>query len=74
VVRAERPHHEFWADDISLREPAIADATRIQGARQLTDLSLLALAVRRDGWFVTFDAAVPLSAMRGAESRHLVAL
>jgi len=68
------PHHEFWPDDISLLEPRIADASRIHGPRQLTDLYLLALAVSRGGRFVTFDASVPLSAIKGAEKRHLVAL
>jgi toxin-antitoxin system PIN domain toxin len=68
------PNHEFWADDISLLEPRIADASRIHGPRQLTDLYLLALAVHHRGRFVTFDASVSLSAIRGAEKRHIVAL
>ena len=70
----QSPQHEFWADDVSLLEPRIADASRIHGPRQLTDLYLLALAVHRGGRFVTFDASVALSAIRGAEKRHLVAL
>lgn len=68
------PYHEFWADDISLLEPRIADASRIHGPRQLTDLYLLALAVRRSERFVTFDASVPVSAIRGAEPRHTLVL
>jgi uncharacterized protein len=68
------PHHEFWPDDVTLLDPRIADVNRIHGPRQLTDLYLLALAVSRDGRFVTFDASVPLSAIKGAEKRHLVAL
>ena len=68
------PHHEFWADDVSLLDPRIADASRIHGPRQLTDLYLLALAVHRGGRFVTFDASVPVSAIKGAEGKHLVAL
>jgi toxin-antitoxin system PIN domain toxin len=68
------PHHEFWQDDITSLEPRIADATRIYGPRQLTDLYLLALAVSRDGRFVTFDGSVPLIAIKSAEKRHLVAL
>ena len=67
-------HHEFWADDVSLLESRIADASRIHGPRQLTDLYLLALAVHRGGRFVTFDASVTLGAIRGAERRHIVAL
>ena len=68
------PHHEFWADDVSLLDPRVADATRIHGPRQVTDLYLLALAVGRDGRLATFDASVPVNAIRGAERRHLVAL
>jgi toxin-antitoxin system PIN domain toxin len=68
------PHHEFWADDVSLLDPRIAEATRVHGPRQVTDLYLLALAVSRHGRFATFDAAVPLNAIRGAERRHLATL
>ena len=68
------PYHEFWADDVSLLDPRIADASRIHGPRQLTDLYLLALAVHRGGRFVTFDASVSISAIKGAEKRHIVAL
>jgi toxin-antitoxin system PIN domain toxin len=68
------PHHAFWADDLSLLDQRVADATRIHGPRQLTDLYLLALAVRRAGCFVTFDRTVARSAIRGAEAKHLLAL
>ena len=67
-------YHESWADDVSLLDPRIADAGRIHGPRQLTDVYLLALAVGRAGRFVTFGASVPLSAVKGAEKKHLVAL
>ena len=39
------PLHAFWADELSLLDPGIADPTRIHGPRQLTDLYLLAIAV-----------------------------
>ena len=67
-------YHEFWPDDISLLDARIADSARIHGPRQLTDLYLLALAVRRGGQFVTFDSSVSLSAIRGAEKKHVVTL
>jgi toxin-antitoxin system PIN domain toxin len=67
-------HHAFWPDDLSLLDERIADATRIHGPRQLTDLYLLALAVRHGGRFVTFDRTIALSAIRGAETKHLLAL
>ena len=68
------PDHEFGPDDLSLLDPAIVDAGRVHGPRQVTDVSLLALAVRHDGGFATFDDSVPLSAVTSAKARHLVAL
>jgi predicted nucleic acid-binding protein len=66
--------HEFWSDDISLLDPHVADRTRIHGPRQVTDLYLLALAVRYDGCFVSFDSTIVRTAINDAEERHLVAL
>ncbi len=72
AARAEQ--HAFWPDDVSLLDVRIADPMRLHGPRQLTDAYLLALAVRRRGRFVTFDASVPREAVVGAERRHLVVL
>jgi predicted nucleic acid-binding protein len=55
-------------------DPQVADASRIHGPRQITDLYLLALAVRHDGRFVTFDRSVALDAIHGAQPRHLFLL
>lgn len=41
---------------------------------QLTDLYLLALAVKYGGRLVTFDQRIPLSAVQGARVEHLVRL
>ena len=43
-------------------------------SKQVTDLYLLALAVRRGGRFVTFDDHVPLSAVVGAAPESLYVL
>jgi len=66
--------HDFWPDDVSLLDAKVADSARIHGPRQLTDLYLLALAVRHKGKFVTFDSAVSVDAIRNAEKKHLVIL
>lgn len=68
------PHHTFWPDEISMLTAASVDRTRVHGARQVTDTYLLALAVHRGGRLVTFDRTIPLSAVSGASSRHIVAL
>jgi toxin-antitoxin system PIN domain toxin len=66
--------HEFWPDDISITDETLFDHGRILGPSQITDLYLLALAVKHGGRLVTFDRGLPLSAVRGAEPRHLVVL
>jgi toxin-antitoxin system PIN domain toxin len=71
---AEGLDHAFWADEVSLLDESLIDFSRLHGHRQITDAYLLALAVRRGGALASFDAAVPLAAVRGAARRHLLAL
>ena len=66
--------HEFWPDDVSLLDAHVVDATRIHGPRQITDVYLLALAVRHDGQFVTFDESVSRSAVVGSNKDCLLIL
>jgi toxin-antitoxin system PIN domain toxin len=69
-----RPEHAFWPDDVSLLDPGAVDASRLHGPRQLTDVYLLALAVRHGGRFVTFDGTVARGAVPAAQPRHLMVL
>ena len=66
--------HEFWPDDASLLDASLFDLARVHGPRQLTDTYLLALAVRRNGCFVTFDRAVSRQAVLPAAPKHLIVL
>jgi len=59
---------------VSLLDGSIVDPARMHGPRQLTDVYLLALAVRRRGQFVTFDTGVPRGAVKGADEAHLLVL
>ncbi len=66
--------HAFWPDDVSLLDSDVVDATRIHGPRQLTDIYLLALAVKRQGKLVTFDTGIPIAAVRKSSRQNLVTL
>jgi toxin-antitoxin system PIN domain toxin len=70
----ETEAHAFWPDDISLLDEQLIDRSRVLGPRQLTDIYLLALAVKHGGRLVTFDRAIPIAAVRGAQARHLVVI
>ncbi|CAN5583111.1 type II toxin-antitoxin system VapC family toxin [soil metagenome] len=63
--------HEFWPDDISLRDDKIFHSDRIHGSGQLTALYLLALATRNNGRLVTFARGIALSAVNGAKTQNL---
>lgn len=65
------PHHRFWPDAVSLRDPTLFDPGLIGGHRQLTDIYLLGLARKRDGCLVTFDRTIPVKAVIGADQRTL---
>jgi uncharacterized protein len=71
---AATPYHEFWPDDLSILDPTVIDSARIHGPKQVTDLYLLALALKHGGRFVTFDGAVLLSPVLGAEREHLAVI
>jgi toxin-antitoxin system PIN domain toxin len=66
--------HQFWPDSQSLLDERLIDATRVHGPRQLTDMYLLALAVKNGGRLVTFDASIAIGAVRGAKAQHLLQL
>jgi uncharacterized protein len=66
--------HAFWPDDVSLLDESTIDSRRVHGPRQLKDVYLLALAVKRGGRFVTFDQSIAIEAVRGATALNIVRL
>ena len=70
----EELDHEFWPDDVSLLDDTLVDFSRLHGHRQVTDAYLLALAVRNEGAMASFDTALPLTAVKGASRKHLLAM
>ena len=62
--------HEFWPDDITLRQAPI-DWSRVMGHNQLTDVYLLALAVEHGGCLTSFDHRIALSTVTTATKAHL---
>ena len=67
----ERYDHEFWSDDLSLRDENVFVTEMIYGPRQITDIYLLALATKHRGCFVTMDARIPTSAVANVKSNSL---
>ncbi|MCK9247465.1 MAG: PIN domain-containing protein [Solirubrobacteraceae bacterium] len=68
------PHHERWPCDITLLDRSVVDERRVHGPKQVTDVYLLALAVRHGGRLVTCDGRVPRSAVPGATDDHVVVI
>jgi toxin-antitoxin system PIN domain toxin len=66
--------HAFWPDDISFIDARCFNQASILGPKQLTDIYLLALAVKNGGRLATLDRVIPLAAVRGAEARHVAVI
>lgn len=72
VVAKATEHHRFWPDDVSLTDTEVFKHAELLGPKQITDRYLLALAVRNNGRFVTFDQGIRPTAVIGASAEHLV--
>ena len=66
--------HKFWPDAMSLLEPGLLKWERVIGSRQITDIYLLALAVKNGGCFVTLDKGISVQAVRDASPKNLLTL
>ncbi|MBK1688141.1 TA system VapC family ribonuclease toxin [Rubrivivax gelatinosus] len=66
--------HAFWPDDLSLLQPGLLRWDRVLSSRHITDLYLLALAVRHGGRLVTLDRSIALEAVPGATPEHLTVI
>jgi hypothetical protein len=64
-------NHHFWNDDLSLVDGAIFRPEAVVSHRQITDIHLLALAIRHGGRLATFDRSIPLKPVVGAKSDSL---
>ena len=73
-IFARKTDHEFWPDDISLRDEKIFTTERIHNSRHLTDFYLLALAAKHGGRLATFDRDIPISSVPIAGAKNLFVL
>ena len=60
------PQHDFWPDAVSLRDDSLFDPDVHLSYLQIADVYLLGLATRMGGTLATFDASIPLRAVKGA--------
>jgi toxin-antitoxin system PIN domain toxin len=70
AILRDRPGHRFLADDFSILSPGI-DLDAVTSS-QLTDLYLLALAVRNDAKFVTLDTRIDPARVEGGTQALVV--
>ena len=66
----ESGQHEFYADDVSLRQTTLFKLAGVTH-RKLTDVYLLGLARHHGGRLATFDRGVLWDAVVGATPEHL---
>ncbi len=63
--------HEFWPDEVSLRDRRLFAWTPSATHRQVTDVYLLGLGRHKGGRLATFDRSIPVDAVVGADRGHL---
>ena len=66
--------HQFWPDVLSLRDARLFNVSRLRGHKQIADIYLLGLAVKRGGCLVTFDRKISLGAVKAARPDSLTVL
>ena len=59
---------QFWPDEVSFADTLLFPTLTDVSPRQLTDIYLLGLAVRRGARFATFDNHVPPGAVAGGDA------
>jgi hypothetical protein len=64
----------FWPDEVSMLDASLFDLSRAAGHRQLTDIYLLGLAIKRRGRLATFDRRIPVAAVKGATAADVVVI
>jgi toxin-antitoxin system PIN domain toxin len=63
--------HEFWADEVSLRDGRLFKPDMPATHRHITDVYLLGLARHKGGRLATFDRRIPAAAVVGDAREHL---
>jgi toxin-antitoxin system PIN domain toxin len=66
------PGHVFWEDSVSVAAPRVLPSLRGVTAKRLTDVYLLALAVRHGGRLATLDGRVDPALVPGGPQALLV--
>lgn len=71
---ASGEEHAFWTDEVSLLDTQAFNWSYVLTHRQVTDVYLLALAVRNRGRLVTFDRGIGIEAVKNANKDNLLIL
>ena len=64
------PGHQFWSDDLTLMDAHIFP--KLPASDDLTDLYLLAIAVKHHARFATFDAGIDAASVPGGLAAYFI--
>ena len=65
-LRSGLAGHSFWRCEVSIADEGTFDWELVQGSKHLTDLYLVALAVKHKGRLVSFDQRIRWDIVEGA--------
>ncbi len=67
-----QPGHEFWSDSISLADTKTGLSENKISSKSITDIYLLALAVRNEGKLLTLDRRIDSSSVIGGSEAIVI--
>jgi len=71
LVEANTATHQWWPEEVSLRDPAVFDLSALSGYKQINDTWLLGLATARQGKLATCDRRLGPAGVRGASAANI---
>lgn len=74
LVEANSSTHNWWPEDLSMRDAAVFALSNLTSYKQITDAALLAVAAGHGGKLATCDRRIGPGAVRGASTASITAI
>jgi uncharacterized protein len=71
-ISLNHPNHEFWPDELSVRDAIAPLRGSLVGHRQITDAYVLGLTLHRKGTLATFDRAIASLLPEGVPTQSVI--
>ena len=74
LVEANSSTHNWWSENLSMRDTAVFALSNLTSYKQITDSALLAVATANAGKLATCDRRIGAAAVRGASAASITTI